>query len=520
MTEKILLNVPLNRVEGDLEIRVELEEGRVTDAWSSGTMYRGFERMMIGRGALDGLVITPRVCGICGTSHLTTAAQALEALAGVKPPPNAIRLRNLALMVEHIQNNLRQSFLMFTTDFTNPAYRNNPLFDEAVRRYEAFKGESVLEVIKSTKRLLESVAIIGGQWPHSSYMVPGGLASIPSTSDLLQCRLILGEFRNWFERRILGCPLERWLEIRSIADVEQWLEERDSHRDSDLGFFLRFSREIGLEALGQGYRNFLSYGAFELPSNTTVQSFERLTDSSQPHSPFLVPAGFVHDEHFEVFDQQHIAEHVAHSWFIDYEGGKHPFDGKTHPYASGHESGKYSWAKAPRYKKLPAETGPLAQMIVARHPLFMELVQQAGSNAFSRQFARIARVVDFMPAMQTWLEESTVDKGRFYHSPGTISDGTGFGLTEGPRGALGHWLKLKDGKIELYQIITPTTWNASPRDSDDSRGPWEEALVGTMVQELENPVELGHVVRSFDACLVCTVHALTQGRKRRSLTLG
>jgi hydrogenase large subunit len=295
MAEKILVNVPLNRVEGDLEIRAEIENGHVTDAWSSGTMYRGFERMMIGRGALDGLVITPRVCGICGTSHLTTAAQALEMVANIKPPANAIRLRNLALMVEHVQNNLRQTFLMFTTDFTNPAYRNNPLYAEALRRYEAFKGESVLEVIKSTKRLLESVAIIGGQWPHSSYMVPGGIASIPSTSDLLQCRMILGEFRNWFERRILGCSLQRWLEIRSADDLESWLEECDSHRESDLGFFLRFSRDIGLETIGQGYKNFLSYGAFELPQHSAVQSLECITENSQTRSPFLIPAGFAQE---------------------------------------------------------------------------------------------------------------------------------------------------------------------------------------------------------------------------------
>ena len=517
--KKIIVNVPLNRVEGDLEIRAEVEDGRVTNAWSSGTMYRGFERMMIGRGALDGLVITPRICGICGTSHLTTAALALEMVADVSPPANAIRLRNLALMVEHIQNNLRQTFLMFTTDFTNPLYCDNPLYPEALRRYEAFKGETVLEVIKSTKRLLESVAIIGGQWPHSSYMVPGGIASIPSTSDLLQCRMILGEFRNWFERRILGCSLQRWLEIRSVDDLEQWLAESESHHESDLGFFLRFGREIKLDTLGHGYENFLSCGAFEIPKDSAVQSFECITESTQPHSPFLIPAGFLQGDHFEPFNQEHIAEHVAYSWFLDYEGGRHPFDGETRPYASGNESGKYSWAKAPRYKNLPAETGPLAQMVISRNPLFLDLVRDSGANAFSRQLARIARAVDFIPVMETWLEESVADRGRFYNSPGKISDGTGFGLTEGPRGSLGHWIKLKDGKIVHYQIITPTAWNASPRDTDGLRGPWEEALLGTKVHDPENPVELGHVVRSFDACLVCTVHALAHGRKIQTLTL-
>ncbi len=495
------INVPLNRVEGDLELRVEVDDGVVSDVWSSGIMYRGFEKILIGRGALDGLVITPRICGICSTGHLAAASQALDMIASVVPPPDAVRMRNLALMVEQNQSDMRHGFLMFAVDFVNSAYKDCLLFEEAVRRYEPFKGETVIEVIKESKKLLEIIAIIGGQWPHSSYMVPGGIVSIPSANDLLQCRLLLKQYRNWYERRILGCTLERWLEVRSGADLEAWLEESDTHRESDLGFYIRFAREIGLDKIGRGHGNFISYGSFELPVDTQVHG-----SSNGNH---LIPAGFAQGSQVREFDQGQITEHVAYSWFVDYEGGRHPFEGKTRPYATGQEGKKYSWAKAPRYDDLPAETGPLAEMTIAGNPLFTDLIGQNGPTVFSRQLARLVRSAELIPVMEMWLTETTGD-GQFYISPGKIVEGEGFGLVHATRGALGHWVRIDNGAIEHYQIITPTAWNASPRDSNGTRGPWEESLIGTEIKDIANPVELGHVVRSYDACLVCTVHTVSR----------
>ncbi len=501
MSRKMTIGVPLNRVEGDLEIRVEIDEGIVTDAWSSGIMYRGFENMLAGRGALDGLVITPRICGICTTAHLTAASRALDAIAGVQPPPDAVRIRNLALMTEHAQSDVRHGFLTFAADFTNPVYKDCPLFEEAVRRYKPLKGETVLEVIKQTAKIIEIMAILGGQWPHSSYMIPGGIASVPSVGDLLQCRHLLAEYRNWYEKRILGCPLGRWLEVQSGSDLDQWLQENESHRESDLGFYIRFARQNGFERIGRGHGNFVSFGSLDLPQDTKVDS--------RGDGDRLVPAGFARGTEVSQFEQSGVAEHVACSWFADYEGGRHPFDGETRPYATGREGKKYSWAKAPRYRDLPAETGPLAEMIVAGNPLFTDLVGRDGPSVFTRELARLVRQTELIPAMEAWLSETT-GGGTFYALPEEIVEGEGFGLTQASRGALGHWVKIADRKIEHYQVITPTAWNASPRDSDGVRGPWEEALIGTEVRDRSNPVELGHVVRSFDACLVCSVHAVTR----------
>jgi hydrogenase large subunit len=502
MTKRIIRDIPLNRVEGDLEIRVELENNRVVDAWSSGTMYRGFENLLIGRGALDGLVITPRVCGICSTTHLMAAARALDHIAGVTPPANAIRLRNVTLMVESCQSDVRQSVLMFLPDFTASLYANHPLYAEAVKRYAPLAGERCIDVVRQTKTILEIIAILGGQWPHSAHMVPGGVTYIPPLAELNQCRHILKHFRQWYEKSVLGCTLERWQAVQSAADLDLWLNESEAHRNSDTGFFLRFAREAGLHEQGRGHGHFLSYGSLELPEGSAV--------SGSGDGRQLIAAGLIAgDGRVLPFDQSHVAEHVASSWYADYPGGKHPFEGETVPYASGADGRKYSWSKAPRYADLPAETGPLAERIVAGDPLFSDLLLRDGVNLLIRQLARLTRPATLLPAMETWIDEMAARPEESYYTPAPpIQEGRGFGLIEAARGALGHWVEIRDSKIARYQIVTPTAWNGSPRDYQGVRGPWEEALIGTAIADIDNPVEAGHVVRSFDPCLVCTVHVV------------
>ena len=499
MPDRQIIRLPLNRAEGDLEVRLAVKGGAVVDAWSCGTMYRGFEQMLLGRGLLDGLVITPRVCGICSTAHLSAASRALDMIFRAQVPPNATRVRNICLMAEIVQSDLRQSFLMFAPDLANPAFGNHPLYEEACGRYRPLRGRTAIEVLGETKKILEVVSVLGGQWPHSSYMVPGGVTSLPNASDILQCRHLLKRCRRWYERRILGCSIERWREVRSVADLEAWLEESEAHREGEVGFLVRFARAAGLERAGRGGQHFLSYGAFDLPEGTTVKGLgggER-----------LLPAGFVRGSQVEEFDQAKVAEHVAYSWFKEHEGGSHPFSEETTPYATGCEGQKYTWAKAPRYDGLPAETGPLAEMVVAGHGLFTDLAGRVGPSVLSRVLARLVRATWLLPAMDTWLAE--IDPHEvFYLTPREMADGEGMGLTEVSRGALGHWVRIKNWHIDHYQIITPTAWNGSPRDSRGVRGPWEEALIGLEVPDLDNPVQVGLVIRSFDPCLVCTVHCL------------
>jgi hydrogenase large subunit len=501
-----VLEVPLNRVEGDLEIRAEVEDGVVVDAWSVGTLYRGFENLLVGRGALDGLVITPRICGICSTAHLMAAVRALESATGHRPTPDAVRVRNLALMAEVLQSDVRHALLSFFPDFASPAYAGLPFHEEAVRRYAPLRGSAVAEAVIATRAILEVVAILGGQWPHSSFMVPGGVTSLPGPVNYLQCRRLVQRFRRFHEERLLGCSLERFSEVSSAALLDAWLDAQPAHRDSHLGFFVRASRAAGLDRIGRHGGSFLSVGGFEVPAGSAVPGGE------------LVPAGLFRHGQREPFDQALLTEDVSHSWY-QARPPTHPYEGETRPYATGTEGAAYSWSKAPRYSGEAAETGPLAEALVRGDPLIADLVAQQGPSAFVRELARLLRGATLLPAMEVWLDELIADGGDLYAPGPAPVDGVGVGLCQVSRGALGHWLRLEGGRISHYQIITPSAWNASPRDERGGRGPCEQALLGTPLSDAENPAALGHVVRSFDPCLVCTVHAVRDERVLGSVRL-
>ena len=497
MTRKIEI-YPLNRVEGDLEIAIELEDNVVIDARSAGTMYRGFENIMVGRAPLDGLVITPRICGICSTAHLYAAASALDMIYNVDVPRQATWIRSITAMTEMLQNDFRQSLLLFMPDFTDTAYQKEPLYAEMVKRYAPLEGSSVRQAIDETRRILEIIAILGGQWPHSSFMVPGGVVSMPSINELNRCSYLLNNFKHWYQRQVLGCSLERWQAIETKADLVAWLRESSAHLKSDLGYYIRFATKIGLHRIGKGHGNFISFGIAGLENETDGQK----TAGQIPSTA----GGYFSDSRLLPMDQENITEDISHSWFSENGTRKHPYQGQTSPYATGREDLRYSWAKAPRYKGKPAETGPLAEMIISSNPLFNDFMRVDGPSAFLRQFARLVRAATIIPAVERCIKNALSNSGQYYQDHGDMENQQGHGLIEAPRGALGHWVKIKDNKISSYQIITPTAWNASPRDAHEVRGPWEEALIGTRVKDTENPLEINHIVRSFDPCLVCTVH--------------
>lgn len=499
------VQIPVNRVEGDLEVRVQIDDGVVTEAWSIGTLYRGFENLLVGRAPMDALVITPRICGLCSVSHLSAAARALDALTSARPTPNAIRIRNLALMVEDVQNDIRQAILMFAPDFASAAYAGRPFHDEAVERYEPLRGTSVVAAINATRHLLEIVAILGGQWPHSAFIVPGGVVSRPAVADLVQCRMVLRELTQFYERQILGCSLDRWREVTSAAKLDSWLEERSEHATGDIGTLLRLCRAVGADSWGGGHETYISFGGFDLPESP----------SGEPDGPGdqqLVRAGFASPEGIEPLDPAQVTEDVIHSWYTD-TGPRHPAEGVTSPYATGDEGDRYSWGKTVRYRGRPAETGALAQAVVAGDPLITDLLaRHGGATAAVRELARLARPARMLEVMDRWLGDMVANGREYFAEPGSVRDEAACGLLDAARGALGHWCEVADGKISRYQIIAPTTWNASPRDAEGVRGPWEEAVVGTPVRDPKSPVEVGHVIRSFDPCMVCCVHAVTDGR--------
>ncbi len=487
-TKKIF---PLNRVEGDLELQLELEGDVVRDVRSVGTMYRGIENLMSGRGPMDSLVITPRICGICTTAHLNAAAKALDMAYGAEVPDNAQRLRNVTLMVEQLQNDIRHAVFLFMPDLTHARYADQPLYPEAMRRYQVLKGETTRQVVEETQKLIEIIAILGGQWPHSSFMVPGGVVSVPAVSDIIHCRHILRNFRKWYEQRVLGCSLDLWNRIDSWNRLQGWVVQAPGHHDGDVGFFVRYGLDLGLDAMGRSHDTFISFGGGDTLAQTQA-----------------MPAGFFTLDGAARMDPQHISEDITCAFFKDDVPARHPYEGRTVPCHSDSGGRKYSWAKAPRYNGLPAETGPLGDMLVAGRPLFVEQVRARGASVFLRQLARLARPAIILPAIDQWLAEMTECNSPFFQDYAKKITSQGYGLVSAPRGALGHWVKIQNGVVSNYQVITPTAWNASPKDVRGVRGPWEEAIVGTTIRDSRHPLEVEHIIRSFDPCLVCSVHAI------------
>ena len=278
-----------------------------------------------------------------------------------------------------------------------------------------------------------------------------------------------------------------------------------------MALFTRFSRdELNLHEIGKGTPNLLSYGNYKV-ADTWKPPFD-----NEQH---WWRSGFWNGEtgQLEDFDHMHITEHVKYSWFYPYDGGKHPYEGQTRPHFQ-ENSHQYTWAKAPRYDGKVAQTGPLSEMVVADEPLIKDLFLSEQDNCWLRQFARMRRLGVVLAKMREQIEAIKQTKNERHFNQVSESqkvDGEGYGLVEAARGALGHWVRVEDGVIDQYQIITPTAWNASPKDQNDLPGHWEKSVIGMKVPDPENPVQLGHVIRSHDPCLVCTVHALDLKKQTR-----
>jgi hydrogenase large subunit len=328
--------------------------------------------------------------------------------------------------------------------------------------------------------------------------MPGGVTCPLDDARLDECDAAIDEYAAWYERSVLDCSCAEWLALSTAEDFEAWLEE---HPDGALGVFARFGRSIGLTELGGGTPHLLSAGCYYDPERWQPPFAER---------PCLQPGGFYDGErgHAEPFRQELVAEHLRYAKLADPGAPRHPFDSETRPDDSGEEA--YSYAKATRYDDHVVQLGPLADLVLGGDPLIASLFAAQGPTTWLRQFTRLHRPVATLEAMRETVRALRAhrDEPTFIRSD-PRPDGDGFGAINAARGSLGHWVRIRDGKIANYQVITPTAWNGSPRDDAGRRGHWEESFVGLEIADLENPVELFHVVRSHDACLVCTVHLAT-----------
>jgi len=475
---------PFNRIEGDLRIEIEVDDNAVTSAKSSGIMFRGFERIMPGRSPMDALVITPRICGICSGSHGVAASKALAQAQSAEMPENAYYMKNLILGIEVVMSHLSHFYLLFAPDLTNPRYKNLSVYEAVNQRFRAMKGSSVVLALKARQSALEIMGLVGGKWPNSLAIHPTGTTSTMNLSTLTRTIGILREFQDFLEKRFLGCPLSEWLDIDSFDKLLKWQGE-GAHNGSDVVLFLEMCLDAGFDRIGKGPNRYMSYGAYDLPDGST-----------------WLPSGFF-ETRLHPMDQTLIKEHIGSSFFRDAVEARHPLDGVTAPLAE--KSGAYSWAKAPRYDGKTVEVGPLARMIIADEPLLTDMMHQMNSSVMTRMFARLREMCRLTKEMSSWLEKINPDEP-FYAGPSSRFSATGIGLTEAARGSLGHWMKISSNLIENYQVVTPSAWNMSPRDESGQPGPVEQALTGVHVTDPNDPVEVNHIIRSFDPCMSCTVH--------------
>jgi len=455
MAETITID-PVVRIEGHLGIDVTVDKGEVIDAHTRGTLFRGAEIILVGRDPRDAPTITSYICGVCVSEHQIASALSLEDAAKANVPRNAILIRNIIEGATTLYSHLLHIFVL-----TGPDY---DLYGVGNENWVKLMKEVVIPVQVNCHQI---VAIWGGRSPHYYATVAGGEGVVPTS-----------EF--------IGMTLARMNLIKRTID---------EYGPVVLGYL---DNHPELQDFGIGPKNFLSHGVYPNPDNLEERLLKR---------------GVITTGVPQTLDTQRISEDVKHSWYSDKSGG-HPAV-EIHPEPAYGKKGAYTWAKAPRYYGRPHEVGPLARMMVSG---YYTPKSKHGASVYDRLTARLLETVKISEAMFDWT--SMLKRGEsVYESYTTPSSAAGMGLWEAPRGALGHWITISGGKIDRYQVISPTTWNVSPRDDLGTMGPIEQALIGVPVPDTKNPIDVVRVVRSYDPCLACTVHLIDTNGKRNDVKI-
>jgi len=553
---------PITRIEGHLRIEVELENGVVKDAWSSGTMFRGLELILRGRDPRDAWVFAQRACGVCTTVHALASVRAVENALGFKIPANARHIRNIIAGTQYVQDHVVHFYHLHALDWVDiaSALSADPAATSDLAQSISPWPLSSTAYFKAVREKLKAFVDSGqwgpfssGYWGHPAYKLPAEanllavghyLQALDWQRQVIRIHALLGGKNPHPQTYVVGgmamgvdpnSPTA--LTTRRTSEITALIREARDFVDQvyipDVLAIAGFYKDWA--AHGQGIGNYLSYGEF--PEG----------DPSDPRS-FYLPRGRIMGRDLTTVlpvDQAAVAETVAHSWY-EYGDGDgtphHPWKGETRPRYSGpkppvetlENSDKYSWLKAPRYEDQPMEVGPLARMLVAYasgHPDVKEAVDgvlaalEVGPEALFSTLGRVAaRAIEtqlLVAKVDAWLDDLEKNLGTGDLAVADVSlwdparwpsHAEGYGLEEAPRGSLGHWVVIDNEAISNYQMVVPSTWNGSPRDAAGRRGAWEEALVGTPVADPERPVEILRTIHSFDPCIACAVHVFDPKR--------
>ena len=473
---------PFNRVEGDLEVQVEVEDGIIVKAWVNSPLFRGFEQILHGKDPRDALVYTPRICGICSVSQSVAAAQALSEIQNLTPCPNGQLATNLILAAENMADHLTHFYLFFMPDFARESYAGKAWFHKTSERFKAQTGTAVRQVLPARAAFLHLTGILAGKWPHSLAIQPGGTTRPIEAQERVRLATTISAFRHFLQDVVFADELEHIAALQTADELNAW---KNAHPDSDFAHFLTLADDLKLSEIGRASDCFMSYGAYN-------ENNEHLFKSG------------IWQKQYQPLNPDNIKEDITHSWLYGQYEAKHPYHGSTIP--DTNEVSGYSWCKAPRLNDQVIEVGAISRQMVQGQKLIHDLVSQTGANVQNRIIARMLELALVVPAMEDWIKRLQL-KEEFCITADIPDDAQGAGMIEAARGGLGHWVQIKNGRILNYQIIAPTTWNFSPRDALDQPGALELALQDTYVGTDENAsVIIQHIIRSFDPCMVCTVH--------------
>ncbi|MDX1624668.1 MAG: nickel-dependent hydrogenase large subunit [Gemmatimonadota bacterium] len=549
---------PITRIEGHLRIEVQEEGGSIADSWASATQFRGIEIIMEGRDPRDAWAFTQRICGVCTVVHAIASLRAVEDALDIRIPQNATIIRNLVHGMQTIQDHVIHFYHLHALDWVDVVSALDADPAETSRIAKSLSdwpknSETYFREVQSKVRGFVESGQLGifanGYWGHPAYKLPPEvnllavahyLDALDWQRDVIRLHAVFGGKNPHPNFLVGGMASAINTEDAQTINAERITTIRDLIRKArryveqvywpDLVGIAGFYKDWA--AIGGGVPNYFAVGEFP---ETDVRDLDSL----------YFPRGIVLDNDLSTiheYDPAKVTEYVTHSWY-EYEGGNgaglHPFEGETNPVYTGptppydtlegHD--EYTWMKAPRYDGKPMEVGPLARMLVAYasgHEDVQEVVDEAlgrlgvGPEALfstlGRTAARGVETVVLARRMEGWLDqlverikagETSTFNGEKWDPETWPETAEGYGYCDAARGSLGHWVKIRDGRIEKYQCVVPSTWNASPRDAEEQKGPYEASLTDNHpLADPEQPIEILRTIHSFDPCIACGVHVL------------
>jgi hydrogenase large subunit len=573
MSSRIVVD-PITRIEGHLRIEAELDSGNtITRAYSSGTMVRGIEIILKGRDPREAWAFTQRACGVCTTVHAFASIRSVEDALGIHIPNAANIIRNLMIAQQYVHDHVMHFYHLHALDWVDvvASLRADPKKTSEIQQSISSWPNASPAYFKSVQDKVQSLVNSGqlsifanAYWGHPAYKLPAEvnllavahyLEALDWQKEVTKIHTIFGGKNPHPNFTVGGVPMPIDLNSDTAlnaerlaiisASIDRIIEFVDQVYLPDLLAIAPYYLDYA--AIGGGLGNFLTWGEFP-------------TDPANPSKSLLVPRVFIQNRDLNNIaepdprDFDRMKEFVTRSWY-KYGGGDgvglHPWNGETELEYSGPEppyqyldvDKKYSWLKAPRWNETAVEVGPLARVLAwyaTGHTQTRELVDlvlkrlnapvSAVFSTLGRTAARGIETKVIADMLRTFYGELVAEikagntrtfSGERWDPSTWPSRAQGFGFMEAPRGALGHWVVIEGGKIANYQLVVPTTWNASPRDHQDQVGAYESSLVGTTLAKPEWPLEILRTIHSFDPCMACAIHMVdTEGADIGSVTTG